>query len=309
MMNNYLSIDIGGTNIKYGILNRSGILIKSGLQNTPTKDIKSFSTLIKQIITEFSSEIRGVAFSVPGKVDAATGIVSHGGSLPFLDGINFRDEFGTRAIPVSIENDGKAAALAELWLGNLVGINSGVAIVLGTGVGGGIILDGKLLYGAHLQAGEFSFILDDYNKTDFMKSAMGLNLSAVEMIKRIGSEAGLHDIKDGLEVFNLINKKDPVAWSIFFDYADRVAKLILSLQSILDVDRFVIGGGISAQPIVTKSIIEAKNQILSANSLIRDTFEKFEIFPAKFANNANLFGALYSFFLQIDSGEISEQVV
>ncbi len=80
-----------------------------------------------------------------------------GGALPFLDQVNLADELQLD-IPVAIENEGKTAAIAELWLGNLTGIDNGAAVVLGTGIGGVLILNDALHTGSHFQAGELSFM-------------------------------------------------------------------------------------------------------------------------------------------------------
>lgn len=309
MVKNYLSIDIGGTNVKYGLLDRAGHIIERHRIKTPTDDLTSFQQAIRAIIQSYRGVIRGIAFSVPGRVDTKTGTVYHGGSLPFLDGVNFRSLFETEdQIPIAVENDGKSAALAELWLGNLQNIHSGVAIVLGTGVGGGIIIDGKLHYGTHLQAGEFSFISEDYQQDSYMNGAVGFTLSAVNMIQTIGKTLQLENPQDGRLIFDYINRHDPLAWPIFQQYCDHLAKLVLSLQAVLDVDRYVIGGGISAQPIVTQTLRTSMDQLLQNNPLIKDSLEPIDIQPAKFANDANLFGALYSFLVQVDEGDIEVAV-
>ncbi|GEO59006.1 ROK family protein [Companilactobacillus bobalius] len=299
-MSNYLSIDIGGTNLKYGILNNSGNLISHDKLQTPAKNIIEFTNAIFSIIDKYQSSIKGIAISVPGKIDD-TGTIHHGGSLPFLDKVNLKKIIEDKyRIYTSIENDGKSAALAELWLGNLNNIDNSAAIVLGTGVGGGIVINGQLLYGEHFQAGEFSFMLNNFTKDDFLKAAVGANTSAVGMIKKIGSLKKLSNISDGIEVFNFINKKDPEAFPIFKEFCSYVAKLILNIQSVVDLKRFVIGGGISAQPIVTDTINEEYDKILNSTPIIKDSLTRPEILNAKFQNNANLYGALYGLLIKVD---------
>ncbi|KRN28579.1 hypothetical protein IV38_GL000778 [Lactobacillus selangorensis] len=302
MKKDYLSIDIGGTNIKYALIDRSGNINQKGKIKTPSSDLDAFVAVVRSLITKMQEQIRGITFSIPGKIDNQSGIVYHGGALTFLDNINFRELFGTPYnLPVNIENDGKSAALAELWLGNLNQIHSGVAIVLGTGVGGGIVLNNHLYYGRNLMAGEFSFILDNYTSDNYMKNAVGATVSAVQMVTTIGKKLNLPDPTDGQEVFQYINNNDPRIGSTFTDYCNHVAKLILSLQAILDVDRYVIGGGISAQPIVIQTIHSELHKLLQKNAFVADEFGSIDIKQAKFGNDANLFGALYSYLLQIDN--------
>jgi len=303
-MSNYLSIDIGGTNLKYGILNNAGNLIYHDKVKTPKDNIVEFTNILFSIIDKYQDQIKGIAISSPGKIDKKNGTIYHGGSLPFLDHINLKDVIEKKYnIFTNIENDGKSAALAELWLGNLQGIENAAAIVLGTGVGGGIVLDGHLLYGQHSQAGEFSFMMNDFKNNDFMQAAVGANTSAVNMIKEIGTRLNLSDPSDGIIVFNYINNKDRNIFPIFENFCNYVAKLILNIQSVVDLQRIVIGGGISAQPILTETINKKYDQLLTEVPIIGETLTRPEILNAKFQNDANLYGALYGLLVKADNNK------
>lgn len=300
-MKYYLSIDIGGTNLKYGLLDRAGNLIEHDKVPTPTSNRADFMHVLTTIIDAQIDKIRGIAISVPGKIDVAQGIVYFGGSLPFLDKFPLKSELEARYhIPVGLENDGKAAALAELWLGNLQTTPNSAAVVLGTGVGGGIILNGQLVYGTHFQAGEFSFMLNNFNNPDFIQAAVGGNTSAVGMIRDIGTNLALTDPCDGIAVFKQIETGEPTAVTKFTHFCDYVAKLILNVQAVVDLQRYVIGGGISAQPLVVKTINAQYDQMLAATPIIQNTLTKPEIVAAKFGNDANLYGALYSLLQQLN---------
>lgn len=305
MAKEYLSIDVGGTNIKYGLLNAAGKIIEHGETTTPTEDLDIFLDVVYKIIEKYLGRIRGVAFSVPGKVDVSKGIVYLGGSLPFLDGICLKDVVNKKhpKLMVSVVNDGKAAAMAEMWLGNLKNIDNGAAIVLGTGVGGGIVVNNRLLQGTNFQAGELSFMLNDITATGF-KGMVGMNCSAVEMIEDIATALSLANKKDGRKAFELIKNGNVVAKSIFEEYCRKVALLILNVQTVVDLRRYVLGGGISAQPIVTREINRQYELYLSNNSLVDKTLKKPEIVKAKFENEANLYGALYGLLLKVDEEKI-----
>ncbi|WP_279233301.1 family 1 glycosylhydrolase [Leuconostoc lactis] len=114
--------------------------------------------------------------AVPGKVDHHDETIYGGGALQFLDQVNLPAALQL-AVPVSVENDGKAAALAELWLGNLKNVQNGAAVVLGTGVGGGLILNGQLYAGSHFQAGELSFMVLDTDLSNQANQAEKSSLS------------------------------------------------------------------------------------------------------------------------------------
>ncbi|MFT9005707.1 MAG: ROK family protein [Liquorilactobacillus hordei] len=299
-MRNYLSIDIGGTNLKYGLIDHSGNLLFKDQIATPTEK-RVFIGELKKIIATYKQEIYGVAISVPGKVDSKRGIVYYGGSLPFLNKLNFKEliqtEFGE--LVVAIENDGKAGALAELWLGTLKNKKNSAAIILGTGVGGGIIINNQLLQGSHFQSGELSFMVNNYQLKGYDKM-VGMSCSSVKMIEQIAAALNLPDKKDGLAVFEQLNLKNKLAWDIFRRYCRRVAYLILNVQSVVDLSIYAIGGGISAQSLLVETINQQYDEILLELPLIKKTLTRPEIRMARFENNANLYGALYSLLQQED---------
>ncbi|MBO3092493.1 ROK family protein [Schleiferilactobacillus harbinensis] len=301
MATRYLSVDIGGSSIKYALMDGAGLILEKGAEETPTNGLAPFMAVLSEIVARYQDRINGIAVAAPGKIGADHSTIHFGGALPFLDGLDLRQALANQFDgPVVVENDGKAAALAELWLGNLKGIENGAAVVLGTGIGGGVILGGRLLYGSHQQAGEFSFMSSHYDEPQFIKAAAGSTGSAVRLVRTIGTMAQLADPGDGHAVFELISSKKEPAWTIFKQYAQRIAALILSIQAVVDVDRYVIGGGISAQPIVVKQINQAYSDLLSENEIIEKTLTRPEIVTAKFQNDANLYGALYSYLLFMD---------
>lgn len=299
-MNNYLTIDIGGTNLKYGLLDHSGKLISHNKIATPNNKA-AFLKIFDQIIAAYYAKVKGIAISVPGKVDSKRGIVYFGGALPFLDGLDFKQRIQKKygLLPTGVENDGKAAALAELWLGSLKGQPNSAAIILGTGVGGGIILNNHLWSGSHFQAGELSFMVNDYHQSGYQQM-VGMDVSAVGMIEKIATALQLPDKKDGIVVFEQIKQGDKTAVKVFKEFCRKVAYLILNVQSVVDLTTYAIGGGISAQPLVVKTINVEYDRLLTEMPLVKKTLTRPQIKQAKFKNEANLYGALYSLLCQLD---------
>lgn len=151
----YLSFDLGGTYTKYAFINVSGNIVKKDRVKT-SKSRSELLKVIDEVVLGFSGEIKGIVFSCPGKVDNE-GAIFFGGALTYLHEFPLKKIITEKYhVRCEIINDGKAAALAEMWLGNLKTIDSGVAIVLGTGVGGGIVLNGEIVQGVNFQAGELS---------------------------------------------------------------------------------------------------------------------------------------------------------
>ncbi|KRN27955.1 hypothetical protein IV38_GL001795 [Lactobacillus selangorensis] len=296
----YLAIDVGGTNLKYGLIDRSGQLIKNGRVTTPRDCLASFIEQVNRVVDDLHTQIKGIAFSTPGTVEQTTQTIHcPDAELPYLDTVCLQDQLAKYHIPVGIENDGKCAALAELWIGNLADVQNGAAIVLGTCVGGGIILNNHLWAGRHRNGGEVSFMPS--NQQDYSNDGLfGYTCSAVRMIKKIAHQLHITPETDGEAVFEAINAHDPVAWPIFETYCQQVASLILNMQTVLDLDRFVIGGGISAQPIVVDEINRAYDAILARRDWVRLTIARPEIMATKYRNDANLYGALYNLLNQLD---------
>lgn len=297
----YLAFDIGGTNLKYGLLNSSGKIIEKYKIPTPKQGLNEFMDVIHNIIESYLEQIKGIAFSCPGKIDQSSQTIYFGGSLPYLDGLQLVRELNRKYnLPISIENDGKSAALAELWLGNLKEVSNGAAIVLGTGVGGGIIINGNLVQGSHFQAGELSFMLNNNSGSDTQK-LVGFNTSAVRMIETIAKELKVENTYDGPLVFEEIKSKNSVATEIFNKFCRNVAILILNIQSVVDLECVVIGGGISEQPKVVEQINYEYNQLLLEIPIIKQTLTSPIICNSKFHNDANLYGALFRLLLDMEA--------
>lgn len=301
MKKNYLSIDIGGTNVKYAELNNAGNIIEQGKIKT-SHDKEQFLKNTDQIVEKYvKKEIKGIAFCAPGKI--AHTKIHFGGALPFLDGIDFAVRYKKYDIPVTVINDGKASVLAENWLGSLKDMQNCAAITLGTGVGGGIIVNGKLLNGAHFQAGELSFLQLNMKEPGFDGFAGGY-ASAVQMIRNVNEAIENDDETDGLAAFEAINNGNEKAKKIFDEYCKRIAAIIIDIQAVVDLDAIAIGGGISAQPIVVQGINQAYDKVLADNELIRKTFTRPKIVEAKFKNEANLYGALYNLFIHVNGEKL-----
>lgn len=137
-MTQYLVFDIGGTNVKYALVDNEGQLLEKGKR--PSADnLDDFVAALYEVGDQYKDKFAGIAVCAPGKIDREKMIIHYGGALTFLDGLNLEETLGARyRVAVSAENDAKAAALCEQWLGELKGVDIGAVMTLGTGVGGGI---------------------------------------------------------------------------------------------------------------------------------------------------------------------------
>lgn len=293
--NVHLGIDIGGTNIKFAKVYSDGTLKQVQKVETPN-DLGGFLDEIDRIYTRFESDdINSVAISLPGKVDSDEGVVYFGGSLPFLHEYNFKKHFRDRYNKsCTVINDGKAAALCELWLGNLRGIKNGLVITLGTGIGGGIILDGKLYMGTNFQAGEFSFLKKDIFDVN-LENIQGYKLSAVNFIKTCSDLLGHSKPYDGEKIFNEIKANvNADLTELFQKYCRAIVNLIINLQVILDVEKVLIGGGVSEQFVLINEINRQYYSVKKESKLYGEMIVPVVIDTCAFKNNSNILGAVFA---------------
>ena len=298
-MKNYLSIDIGGTEIKYAQIDQAGNIIEKGKISTPNNKT-DFLVAVDKIVKKYTDRIKGLAICAPGKIEGTK--IRFGGAIPYLDGIDFGEIYQDQDYPVTVLNDGKASILAENWLGSLEGEANCAALTLGTGVGGGIMVNGHLLQGSHYQAGEMSFMIVDLTHPEKMQGSVGNLCSAVNFVKHVNQKTGYSEINDGIHAFEAIKNGNEDAIKIFNGYCLNIATLILNMNTVVDVNKVAIGGGISAQPILLFGINQAYDRLVGEmNSIIGQTLVKPEIVAAKFRNDSNLYGALYNLLLTVDN--------
>ena len=161
-----LAFDVGGTWVKYGIVDAQGRLLSS--DQLATQSEPDGQALLRRLLAVAAPLVArhapaGIAFSTLGIIDSADGrlvgaveaIAGYFGQSPKE---SFERAFG---LPVVVENDGNCVALAEGWTGAAAGVRHYLALTLGTGIGGGIVIDGKLYRGAHGAAGEWCYMRVD----------------------------------------------------------------------------------------------------------------------------------------------------
>lgn len=156
-----IGVDLGGTNLRAAAISSEGVILDRvsvavNFHAGPESVVKHIADVIKDLRTRVGrSGLRGVGIGVPGFIDIEAGVVLRAANLPGFEGLSVRDEIqkclGT---PIILENDANAAALGEMWIGAGKNVRDLVLITLGTGIGGGIIVDGKVLHGFLGMAGE-----------------------------------------------------------------------------------------------------------------------------------------------------------
>ncbi len=294
-MERYLVLDIGGTFVKYALMDRDGRFLEQG--KTPAKvgcerEMLGSLELVRDAV---GTDFAGVAISMPGRIDTRRGWAHTGGAFTWLHDYPAAERYGAVfGRPTTIANDGKCAARAESWSGALADVSSGAVLVLGTGVGGGIVLDGKVWMGCSGGAGELSWLVCDYPSI-CKEGAMGTDsiwagrIAAGAIVPAFAKRKGLEKA-DGVMLFDAYEAGDEDAKAVLDDYAMWAASGIVNIQAVLDLERYAIGGGISARPEATTLIAREVDHIFSLHEHL--PFSKPQIVTCKFGNEANLIGAL-----------------
>ena len=288
----YLAIDVGGTAIKYKLTDKNAKTIKINEIKTIREAEKLFESM-DEIIRPHLNQIAGIALSFPGKINAEQGIVNKVATFDWICDMPLKSILEEKyKKPVWIENDGKCAALAELWKGNLSDVENGVVIGLGTEIAGGIIINGALYRGSSETAGEFSSILTDFknpnNERRFGKIGGHKNLTDAYKDKKCAI--------DSYELFENYRNSDKTAKEVIRDYARTIAAGIVTIQSILDVEKFCIGGGISTQDILIDEIKDSVHDFYSIK--FHEAVAEPAIEKCHFKNASGCVGALYNFLIR-----------
>jgi predicted NBD/HSP70 family sugar kinase len=280
--------DIGGSSVKYGVWANDEIIDKSSFVTPGTwVEMKSDLLRVKQEFAE-KYDIQGVAISSPGAVNQKTGVIEGASAVPYIHHFpifkELQELFGS---PIAVENDANCAGLAEVWQGAAKGLKDVIFVVVGSGIGGAMIVNGKIHHGKHLFGGEFGFML----LTD--EGTFSTLATPVHMARRYAARKNLLENEvSGKEVFDLAEQGDTVASEEVAKFYRYLAQGIYNLQYSFDPEKIIIGGGVSSMPDLLPNL-EAKLQEIIDQVKIAPLFPEIEL--CHFKNDANLLGAVYNF--------------
>jgi len=297
METKFLAIDLGGTDIKYALMTKDAEIIEKSKVPTPEFALGSIEIIIETlsgIIDQYVDQLTGIALSMPGILNSLTGDTESAGMFSHYLSNNNLPKLLQESydLPITVENDGKAAALSELWKGGLKDVDNGAVVILGTAVGGGIIIDRKLYRGNSFAAGEMSFMLTDVEKNEYWGSTGGSSYLVRIVSEKI--DVPLEEM-NGYKVFDLANNGDERVLECLKTYTDKLARQLYSIQALLDLDLFAIGGGISRQPILHEYLQKSVDEYCDSHPFLKfmPRVPKPKLTTCKFFNDSNLIGALY----------------
>lgn len=307
-----IGVDIGGTTIKIGVFNEEYEILKKGSVQTPAENLPdSMFDCISDAVHEFMDELgivpekcKGIGVGCPGVVDSGKGNVRYSNNIK-MENVALVKELQQRlSCPVFINNDANCAALGEQVAGVAKGCHDIVMFTLGTGVGGGIILDGKIFEGGHAGGAEIGHILNGdegrictCGRRDCLESYASATALIGEALKaaKENPEGKLWELCGKQEagmnariVFDAADAGDAQAQSIVENYIKHLSDGILDIVNIFRPDAIVLGGGISAQG---ERLTVPVEKYLREYSFGKEKVKIPKILIAQNGNDAGIIGA------------------
>ncbi|MBR4030513.1 MAG: ROK family protein [Clostridia bacterium] len=300
----YVGIDLGGTNIAAGLVDESGKLvckksIPTGAHRSAEEIIKDMASIALDIVNENGytlQDVKSIGIGCPGSVDKKEGVLIYANNLPFSN-TNIRSEIQKYIDkPVFLENDANCAALAEAKSGAAKGTKNSVTVTLGTGVGGGVVINGAVLNG---ELGHMVIKADGEPCTCGRKGCWEVYASATALVRQTkqaaekdkSSKLWEYRNKDGkfngVTAFNAAKAGDKTAQQVVDNYVKYIGIGVANIINIFQPEVIVIGGGISNQG---ESLLEPVREYIKGKTYNTGT-NSWRIEKAILGNDAGIIGA------------------
>ena len=281
---NILAIDIGGTMIKYGLVSSDGeILSTDKIETEAEKGLENILNKIDNIFKKYKENNPvGIAVSGTGQINGMIGKVIGGNPIiPNWIGTNLVKILEEKYnLPAVLENDVNCVALGEKWIGAGKDLSNFICLTIGTGIGGGIILNNQLFRGENFVAGEFGHIL--IKKGEFEQFA-----STTALIRLVKERT--RKTLNGKEIFDLEKKEIVEYQEVISEWIENLTDGLSSIVYCFNPANIILGGGVIGQG--EALINRIKNSLFKKIGL--QFKEKLNIIQAKLGNNAGMIGASY----------------
>ena len=292
-----IGIDIGGTTIKADLYDDFGTSLNQFKEIETIIDydlgtnqiLNQVCDLIGEYILNYS--IDGVGISTAGVVNANTGEIIYAGyTIPGYIGVNFTSEIEKRfGLSTFVENDVNCAALGELWKGQAKDKKNVVMVTIGTGIGGGIIVNGQIVNGFNYTAGEVGYI--PVGNSDWQSKA-----STTALI-HLYQKKSLKTNQTGRTFFTDLSSGDKIAKETFEIFVENLTKGLLTISYLLNPEILILGGGILAK----KDILLPEIQSSLAKNVMDNRFLPKNVVAATLGNEAGRIGAVKNFLDRISN--------
>jgi glucokinase len=306
-----LATDLGGTNLRMAAIDRAGMILHRTKYETPKSE--QADEIIRAIlaaadecrrVTEKKGRLIAVGAAVPATINAPEGTILKAPNIPSLDDFRFSDAI-TEALnlPVILENDANSAAIGEHWLGASRGFESSICVMLGTGVGGGIILKGKILRGVDGTAGEIGHICVEPRGAacgcgsrgcvEQYSSATGMTRLARELENQYPKSILRGKINcTSLDIYEAGLSGDELALEVFRQMGVYLGIALADLVNVLNPEIIVIGGGASAGWDLFVHYVREQIDFRA----FREPAKRVKLVRASLGDDAGILGAAHSAF-------------
>ncbi len=297
------AVDLGGTHLRVALVDDTGTILEQLKQETPKGD--SAESIVDALVSaaeKWNSDQRSIvaaSIMVPGAVDCAKAVVVQAPNLPSLVNFGLKAELERRlGWPVLLENDANAAAVGEMWLGAARCCHDVISVTLGTGVGGGVILDGKLWRGAHGSAGEIGHTtVDPFSGLKCKCGNTGcleLFASATAIVRMTREDLSLFPesvLKTGelsaVKVYEAGRNGDELALAVFRRFGMYLGIGLANLINLIDPQIIVLtGGAVNGWDLFAPEMYRQVGE-----RAFRATAQQVKIARAECGDNAGLLGA------------------
>ena len=308
------AVDLGGTYLRIALVDSSGKIHQQSKQRTPKGEspdcvVNALVSAAANWKSDSGPPIVAASIMVPGTVDNKNATVIQAPNLPSLTNFSLKAVLEDRlGWPVLLENDANAAAVGEMWLGAARGCRDVVSVTLGTGVGGGVILEGELWRGAHGSAGEIGHTsVDPFSGLkckcgnigclELFASATAIVRMTRENLSRFPDSVLNREDLTAERVYDAGRDGDELALSVFKRFGIYLGIGLANLNNIIDPEIIVIAGGV-----VNGWELFARDMQHEVNErAVRATAQQVRIAAAQCGDNAGLLGAARLAFVRQDS--------
>lgn len=296
-MKYFIGIDIGGTNLRIALISEEGKVIKKIKVPSVERVVESLLDSIAKII---NNDVKGIGIGVAGLIDHEKGIVLKSPNLPAIEGVNLADTLEERfKVPVFIENDANVAALGEKWLGAGKELKNFVQLTLGTGIGGGVIYNGRLL-NISAEIGHMVIVASgtpcscgNNGCLETYASAKAILSKAIYSLER-GTDSILRNLYEGNfyrltseDIYKSALEGDGLSRDVLREAGKYLGIGITNIINIFSPQAIVLSGGlIGAWNIYVQEAIKE-----ASKRSFKILFEKTRIIPSNLKDDAGVIGA------------------
>lgn len=305
----YIGADIGGTSVKLGLVDETGHILCSELYDvafdqyeTPILEtvIKSIKLFLEKNGTS-AQQLNGIGVSATGGIDSVNGaVVGSAGHIRNWEGSRIKERMEESFhLPTTVLNDANAAALGEMWIGAARDIKNVIVMTVGTGIGGGIIVNSQILLGANGFAGEIGHIIINHDGEMCSCGNSGCLEhygSTTALVRRVKQAASMGKLNlpvnqkiDGRFIFSEVKKGNATMIELLNSWMDDIAAGLVGLVHIFNPELILIGGGVSAQK---ELFIDRLREKVTARCMPQFA-KNLELKQAGLGNDAGLIGAVY----------------